>query len=113
MTIPISSVTNAEVREYDVTKHEKKIIIVQNEMEYIDIEFHKENELEFVYELHTKNNLPLDVWFVNDDNFLLLSAGSQFLYYTDGSGRQLSYARKIVTLDEYNWIPLAVRFPPN
>jgi hypothetical protein len=93
---------SAENKEYNIEKIDHKMVIPFNSYKSIDINFEEGKELEVIFNLQVKNNLPIDLWFVNDDNFLLLSSGSQFLYFIDGSDRQQSYARRIVTLNEYD-----------
>lgn len=77
-------------------------------MVVLDIDFQKGNEIEVVFIVKEKSNHPIDIWFVNEDNYLLLSGGAQFLFYMDGSQQQVSYVRKIVTLTEHDLYKLVI-----
>ena len=98
----------AEQREFEVKRYEENITVPTNSFRSIDINYHEGKELEVIYELKVNNNLPVDVWFVNDDNFLLLSASAQFLFYIDGSGTQVTNVKRIVSLDEYDDYKLVI-----
>jgi hypothetical protein len=97
----ILSNVSAKHIEFEVKEFEEKMIIPNNNYRSYDITFVEGKELEVVFLLQEKEGLPFDVWFVNDDNYLLLTSGAQFLFFFDGSEQKTSYAKKIVTLNEY------------
>jgi len=90
----------AEHREFESEKFNERITLAINDHKALDFEFQNGKELEIIYTIQVKQNLPIDIWFVNKDNYLLLTNGAQFLYYIDGTERETSYAKKIVTLTE-------------
>ena len=92
----------AEHREYDVEIYEDKIIIPGSSLKTIDIEFTEGDELELIYTLKVKQDLPIDVWFVDDDNYYIFVAGGEYYYYIDGSAQQVSFAREVVAVSEYD-----------
>jgi hypothetical protein len=92
----------AEQKNYDVQEFQEKIIIPFNNFKNIEINFQKGNELEVIFTLQVKDGLPIDIWFVNQDNYVLLTNGAQFLYFIDGTGSQISYANRIVTLTDHD-----------
>ena len=98
----ISFETNAEQKEFQLKSYDQKLQFQKNGIKSIDINYREGEKLEFVFNIQVKDNLPIDIWFVNEDNYLLLSNGAQFLFYIDGSGSQLSYAKRIVTLTEHD-----------
>jgi len=97
-------IANAEAKEqkYEPREFNEKVIIPKNDFKSIDINFNEGEKVEVVFTLQVKDNLPIDVWFVNEDNYLLLTRNAQFLFYIDGSGQQLAYAKRIVALDEHD-----------
>ncbi len=90
----------AEQREYETEEFQEKVTIPANTLKALDIDFQEGKELEVVFEINVKDSLPIDIWFVTEDNYLLLSGGAQFLFLLDGSAKQISNTRKIVTLTE-------------
>jgi hypothetical protein len=98
----------AEYKEFEIREFQDSKTIPPNKMVVLDIDFQKGNEIEVVFSVKERNNLPVDIWFVNEDNYLLLSGGAQFLFYIDGSQQQVSYTRKIVTLTEYDLYKLVI-----
>jgi hypothetical protein len=92
----------AKYREFEVKKFEERFTIQVNEYKAIDINFQKGQELEVIYSVQVQQNLPIDVWFVNEDHFLLLRKGTEFLYYIDATSQQSSYAKKIVNLTKHD-----------
>ncbi|UCH88350.1 MAG: hypothetical protein JSV49_08795, partial [Thermoplasmata archaeon] len=91
-----------EEKKYKIEKYEKTFIIAINDYNSEDIAFKNGTEMEVIFSFEETDNNPIDFWFVNDDNYLLLSGGAQFLYFIDGSGQHLSYAKRIVTLQEHD-----------
>ncbi|UCH89247.1 MAG: zinc ribbon domain-containing protein, partial [Thermoplasmata archaeon] len=76
--------------------------IPKTEFRSEDIAFKSGKYMEVIFTFEEQNGYPINFWFVNDDNYLLLQGGAQFLYFIDGSGERLSYAKRIVLLEEYN-----------
>ena len=99
--IPFAQKAAAEHREFEVKKFEEKITIPSNNYQAIDINFQEGKKLEVIFTLQVKQDLPIDIWFVNEDNYMLLSGGAQFLYFMDGTAQQISYTKKIVTLSAH------------
>lgn len=86
---------------------ETNVTVPANSTTALDFEFLQGEEFELIFTFQVKEKLPIDVLFVNDDNYMLFLAGGQFLYYIDGSGQQLMQATKIVTvtqIDTYNLV---------
>ncbi|MCK5562337.1 MAG: hypothetical protein KAJ51_17185 [Thermoplasmata archaeon] len=105
--IPIGSITfiseaSAGTKKYDVTISQGKIPIPKDDYKTIDIIFDEGKELEVVYTVQVKDNLPIDIFFVNEDNYFLLTQNAQFLFLIDGTGQELSYTKKIVTLTKHD-----------
>jgi hypothetical protein len=93
---------SAEQKVFEVQEFQEKIYIPYNGYKAIDINFLNGNELEVIFNLQVKGAFPIDIWFVNEDNYLLLTNGAQFLYFIDGTGQQISYANKIVIINEHD-----------
>jgi hypothetical protein len=98
----------AENKEFNTIEFSEKLTIPRNELGDIDVIFREGKILEVIYVIQEKQGLPVDVWFVNDDNYLLLTSGAQFLFFIDGTGKQVSYTKKIVTLTEHDDYKLVV-----
>lgn len=94
--------TSEAQRTFEESIHEKKIVIPANAYESVDLPFDSGELQEVIFNFNVKDNLPIDFWFVNKDNYLLLTGGAQFLFFVDASGQQISYAKRIVTLTEHN-----------
>lgn len=92
----------AKSKKFDTEEFEEKITIPRNEFREIDFAFKDGKELEIIYTIQEKQGLPIDVWFVSEDNYLLLTSGAQFLYFIDGTDQEVSYTKKIVVLKEYD-----------
>ncbi len=81
------------------------ITIPANDSVAIDLDFDKGEELEFIYSIVVVEDLPIDIWFIEETSYGLLMAGGQFRYFIDGSGSQLTKATKIVTItDQGNYM---------
>ena len=92
----------AEHKEFDVKEFSEKITILRNDHQAMDFNFQEGKELEIIYTVQVKDELPIDIWFINEDNYLLLSGGAQFLYFMDGTSQQVSYTKNVVTLTKHN-----------
>jgi hypothetical protein len=97
-----------ENKEFETEKFQEKLTIPRNELQAIDFSFQDEELIEIVYKVQVKDELPVDVWFVNEDNYLLLSGGAQFLYFIDGSDSQIAYTKKIVPLTKHDNYKLVI-----
>ena len=92
----------AEHKEFDVKEFSEKITILRNDHQAMDFNFQEGKELEIIYTVQVKDELPIDIWFINKDNYLLLSGGAQFLYFMDGTSQQVSYTKNVVTLTKHD-----------
>lgn len=92
----------AEQREYDSDTFEEKLIIPASSLQTVDLKFKKGEELEFIYALRVKQDLPIDIWFVNDENYNLFVGGGEFKFYIDGSQQQVIFTKNIVSVTEYD-----------
>ena len=101
-------VAAGEEKEFDAEAFQENLTITRNEFSALDFTFEDGNVLEIIYSVQVKNDLPVDIWFVNEDNYLLLSGGAQFLFFIDGAAKQVSYAKKIVTLTKYDDYKLVI-----
>ncbi len=98
-SLPIQSA--GEHREYDDEKFQDKLIIPASSLKTIDLEFKEGEELEFIYGMQVKEGLPIDVWFVNDENYYPFVGGGEFKFYIDGSQQQVIFTKNIVSITEY------------
>jgi len=92
----------AKYKEFDVKEFNEKVIIPRNDLKAIDFNFQDGKILEIIYTIQVKKELPIDIWFVNEDNYLLFTGSAQFLYFMDGTSQQVSYAKKVITLTNHN-----------
>jgi len=100
--------TVADHREFEVDKFEENITISPNGLQSIDFNLQEGEEFEIIFTLQVKETLPIDVWFVNEDHYLLLVNGAQFLFFIDGSEQEVTYTKKIVTLTEHDLYKLVM-----
>lgn len=98
----------AEHREFEVDKFAENITIAPNAFQSIDFNLQEGEEFEVIFTLQVKEELPIDIWFVNQDHYILLTSGSQFLFFIDGSEQEITYTRKIVTLTEHDLYKLVL-----
>jgi hypothetical protein len=91
---------SAENRNFEVEKFNVNISISASTIKTIDLNLVEGDNFEVVYTLQVKENLPIDVWLVNEDNYLLLISDVNFLYFIDGSDQEVTYTKKIVTFKE-------------
>jgi hypothetical protein len=98
----------ADHREFEVDKFEENLTIQPNAFQTIDFNLQEGEKIEVVFTLQVKEALPVDVWFLNEDHYLLLVNGAQFLFFIDGSEQEVTYTRKIVTLTEHDNYKLVI-----
>ncbi|UCE74676.1 MAG: hypothetical protein JSV56_02965, partial [Methanomassiliicoccales archaeon] len=84
-SIPFIPEVAADHRVFEVEKFDVNITISPDSLQYIDLNLQDGEEFEVVYTLQVKENLPIDIWFVSEDNYLLLVNDAQFLFYIDGT----------------------------
>ena len=82
--------------------YQETITIPANGYEQIEYKFQSGDEFELIFTLQVKDNLPIDVWLVNEENFLRLAQGTEFYYYLDGTEQNISFTRNMVTLTDYD-----------
>ena len=92
----------AEHNEFAVVEFNENYSIPKNKIQTIDFTFQEGNKLEIIYTIQVEDNLPIDIWFVDEDNNLLLNGGAQFLYFIDGSEQKTSYEKKFVTVTKHD-----------
>ena len=93
---------SAKHKEFDVEEFQENLTITGNNYVTIDFNFDEGKSLEIIYIIQVTNEKPISIWFVNEDNFLLSKSGSQFLHFMDGSGQDISYAKRAVTLTKHD-----------
>lgn len=81
---------------------EQNITILANDMQALELVFGQGDELEFIFSLAVKQDLPIDVWFVNYANYVRLVDGNEFLFFIDGSQQEIKQAQKVVTITQYD-----------
>jgi hypothetical protein len=81
---------------------EQNITILDNDMQALELVFGQGEELEFIFSLAVKQDLPIDVWFVNYANYIRLVDGNEFLFFIDGSQQEIKTAQKVVTITQYD-----------
>lgn len=92
----LSQNTSAVPREFQTN-----ITVESNKIIPLELDFVNGDELELIFEMEVKENLPVDVWFVDSTNYVRLSDRNEFLYFIDGSGRDLKQAQKVVTITQH------------
>lgn len=92
----------AEHRDFDFEKFQDTLFIPGTSLKTVDLNFQEGEELEFIYSLEVKEGLPIDVWFVNDENYNKFVGGGEFAYFIDGSEQNVIVDTKIVGIKEYN-----------
>jgi hypothetical protein len=90
----------AEQRAFDAEVFNENISIPSGSFKTADFNLQEGEEFEIIYTLQVKENLPINIWLVNEDNYLLLISDVNFLYYIDGSDQEVSYTKKIVSFKE-------------
>ncbi|ODS41245.1 MAG: hypothetical protein A7315_06750 [Candidatus Altiarchaeales archaeon WOR_SM1_79] len=99
---------NAKHKEFEVNKFDENISVPSNGLRAIDLNLQEGEKIEIVFTMQVKEGLPIDVWFLNEDHYLLLVSGAQFLFFIDGSAQEVAYTRKIVTLTEHDLYKLVI-----
>jgi len=94
--------TKIEPREYKATANQEMLIIEPNDLKTIDMYFQNGQALEFIYKLYVQEEFPIDVWFVNDENYTKFINGNEYKYFIDGSEKQVIFTTKVVSLTEYD-----------
>jgi len=107
-SIPLLMEIGAEHKKFEVEKFNENITIPPDAIGFIDFNLQEGEEFEVIFTLQVKEDLPIDIWFVNEDHYLLLVNGAQFLYFIDGSEHEVSYTKKIVTLMEHDLYKLVM-----
>jgi len=102
------TMVTADHKEFEVENYDENITLSPNALEAIDMDIQEGEKIEVIFTLVVKEELPVDVWFVNDDHYTLLSNGAQFLYFIDGSEQEVTYTRKIVTITEHDLYKLVI-----
>jgi hypothetical protein len=90
----------AEQRDYEIKKFDENITIQSHNLHYITYTLDEGDEFEIIYTVLVKESLPIDIWLVNEDNYLLLMNDAQFLFFIDGTEQDVIYTKKIVSLKE-------------
>ena len=93
---------SAKHKEFEVEEFSESLTLVGNNYVSIDFNFEKGKLLEIIYTVQVTSDKLISMWFVNQDNFLLFKGGTQFLHYMDGSGQDVSYAKRAVTLTKHD-----------
>lgn len=101
---PFYETASAHTREL-----ERDITIPADDFQTLELLFRKGDELEFIFSLDVKQDLPIDIWFVNYANYVRMVDGHEFLFYIDGSGQDIKQAQKVVTVTQHDsyWLVLA------
>jgi len=94
--------TKIEPREYKATANQEMLIIEPNDLKTIDLYFQGGQALEFIFKLYVQEELPIDIWFVNDENYTKFINGNDYNYFIDGSEEQVIFTTKIISLTEYD-----------
>jgi hypothetical protein len=81
---------------------EQNITIPANDMQALELVFGKGDELELIFALDVKQDLPIDVWFVDYTNYVRLVDGYEFLFFIDGSQQEIKQAQKVVTITQHD-----------
>jgi hypothetical protein len=94
---PFYETASAYTREY-----EWDITIPADDFQALELSFRKGDELEFIFSLDVKEDLPIDIWFVNYANYVRMVDGHDFLFYIDGSGQDIKQVQKVVTVTQHD-----------
>lgn len=93
---PLIGEASARTREF-----EDNITIPANDLRALDLVFSEGDELELIFSIQVKQDLPIDIWFVDYANYVRFVDGNEFFYYIDGSGQELKVATKIVSVTQH------------
>ena len=94
---PFIQVTSARTREF-----EQNITIPANDMQALELVFGEGDELELIFSLEVKQDLSIDIWFVNYANYVRLMDGNEFQFFIDGSQQEIKQVQKVVTVTLYD-----------
>ncbi len=83
-------------------KFEETITIEPDKFRFLELSFSEGNEMEFIFHVEVNQGLPVDLWFVNSANYDRLEAALDFLYFIDGSQKNVTKATKIVTVTQHD-----------
>jgi hypothetical protein len=86
--------------EYETEKFNENLTIQASSLKTIDFELNEGTKFEVIFSIQIQENLPIDIWFVNEDNYMLLTSDVNFLYFIDGSDSEVTYTKKILELAE-------------
>jgi hypothetical protein len=103
----------AEQKEYKVEKFDENLTIQPKNIRYVTFNLDDGEEFEIIYSVQVNISLPIDIWLVTEDNYLLFVSNAQFLYYIDGSEREVIYTKKIVTIEEHGVYVLVMAYYNN
>lgn len=81
-------------------EHSENITIPANDIASLNLAFNTGDELELIFGLTVKQDLPISVWFVNYANYVRLVDGNEFLFYIDGSKENIKTASMIVSVTQ-------------
>jgi hypothetical protein len=81
---------------------EENITVESEGFRVLDLSFSAGEELELIFYLEVEQGLPIDVWFVNYANYVRLVDGREFLFFIDGSQKNVTKATKIVTVTQHD-----------
>ena len=77
--------TERDILEYEPTRYQEMITILPNDIQTIDLYYQGGKELEFIFKLQVQQGLPIDVLFMNDENYTYFIEGSKYKFFIDGS----------------------------
>jgi hypothetical protein len=97
---PLIGSVDAQEKEFEYTRVDDNITIPVGNFASLNLDLREPKEYEIIFTVQVKEGLPIDIWFVNEDNYMLLTSDVYFLYYVDGTSQEVSYTRNIVTIDE-------------
>lgn len=108
----LSLIIDAHVTESDLFYQEavapprefhENVTIPASDFSVLNLQFQQGNELELIFSLEVKQQgKVIDVWFVNYANYVRLVDGNEFLFFVDGSAKEISKATKIVSVTQYD-----------
>jgi hypothetical protein len=110
---PLSMGVNAENREFEAEVFNENISIPSGNYKTANFNLQDGEEFEIIYSLQVKESIPINIWLVNEDNYLLLMSDVNFLYFIDGSDQEITYTKKIVSFNEEGIYKLVMINPNN
>ena len=97
-TLPLGEDVFSQKASAVPREFEENITVPSDQIVPLDLLFTQGEELELIFDMVVKEDLPVDIWFVDYANYVRLVDGNQFLYFIDGSGQELNKASKVVTV---------------